>query len=498
MSLEVSVSEPLVEQKKKNPNTVYGILCVIGSCIMRFIFPSIFSFHTFCIYQVSYIKHNGGDAEVIYSMFYYPVTLLFQSIFGLFAGIIFAKVGVHWSNLIGTAIFLLAGFLMYISKRFFLDMISEALFGIGTSIIAFPTVINACHYFMNHIGLVNGIIETFSALGTTFFTYLGEQMINPEGIPSNPQDHLYKEEVANRVKTFELLQILTALGAYVITEIMTKTYDENNKEQCSIKFLFRINEIKSLCKKKNDPIALEEEKVNIENIQSIVSRDKSTVNTLNKIENEPSNAISKAKKTRKEKIKIALKSWKFWKYNLISLSCSPIGNTIFSLYRSIGETYQVNQTVLQLLGTLSFIIQFIVSFIFGVLCDYVNFQVLLFICNILGTIVGLMYYNSFHYSIIFLLLTLLLSVQSAAFVSLKDYHLMKVFGTEIYIDLSGVINLTAGIFVIFLTVMVYFIETLVEDKDMAYSIIFPVFGLVNFIGVILGYFLDNKPLDYGE
>jgi hypothetical protein len=238
--------------------------------------------------------------------------------------------------------------------------------------------------------------------------------------------------------------------------------------------------------------------VNIENIQSIVSRDKSTVNTLNKIETEPSNAISKAKKTRKEKIKIALKSWKFWKYNLISLSCSPIGNTIFSLYRSIGETYQVNQTVLQLLGTLSFIIQFIVSFIFGVLCDYVNFQVLLFISNILGTIVGLMYYNSFHYSIIFLLLTLLLSVQSAAFVSLKDYHLMKVFGTEIYIDLSGVINLTAGIFVILLTVMVYFIETLVEDKDMAYSIIFPVFGLVNFIGVILGYFLDNKPLDYDE
>jgi uncharacterized membrane protein len=109
-----------------------------------------------------------------------------------------------------------------------------------------------------------------------------------------------------------------------------------------------------------------------------------------------------------------------------------------------------------------------------------------------------MYYNSFHYSIIFLLLTLLLSVQSAAFVSLKDYHLMKVFGTEIYIDLSGVINLTAGIFVIFLTVMVYFIETLVEDKDTAYSIIFPVFGLVNFIGVILGYFLDNKPLDYDE
>ena len=117
MSLEVDAT-PLIEPKKKNPNKVFGVLCVIGSSIMRFIFPSIFSFHTLCIYQVSYIKHNGGDADVIYTMFYYPVTILFQSIFGLFAGIIFAKVGVHWNNLIGTAIFLLAGFLMYISNRF--------------------------------------------------------------------------------------------------------------------------------------------------------------------------------------------------------------------------------------------------------------------------------------------------------------------------------------------------------------------------------------------
>ena len=195
---------------------------------------------------------------------------------------------------------------------------------------------------------------------------------------------------------------------------------------------------------------------------------------------------------------ISLKSWKFWRYNIISLSCSPIGNTIFSLYRSIGETYQIDQTVLQLLGTLSFITQFVFSFVFGVLCDYVNFRVLMFISNIFGTIVGIMYYYSFNYSIIFLILTLLLSVQSAAYVSLKDYHLMKVFGTEIYIDLSGVINLTAGIFVIILSAMVFFIETLVEDKDMAYSTIFPIFGIVNFIGVILGYFLDNKPFDYGE
>ena len=75
---------------------------------------------------------------------------------------------------------------------------------------------------------------------------------------------------------------------------------------------------------------------------------------------------------------------------------------------------------------------------------------------------------------------------------------MKVFGTEIYIDLSGVVNLTVGIVVIILTALIYFIEMILDDKDMAYLIIFPVFGIINFISVILGFFLDNTPFDYGE
>ena len=71
-----------------------------------------------------------------------------------------------------------------------------------------------------------------------------------------------------------------------------------------------------------------------------------------------------------------LKLWIFWRYNLISLSSSPIINMIFSMYRSLGETHQIEQNALQLLGVLNSYIGFIFSFIFGVLCDYVNFRVL--------------------------------------------------------------------------------------------------------------------------
>ena len=109
-----------------------------------------------------------------------------------------------------------------------------------------------------------------------------------------------------------------------------------------------------------------------------------------------------------------------------------------------------------------------------------------------------MYYHSLHFSLFFVILNLLISIQSAAYNSLKDYHLMKVFGTEIYIDLSGYVYLTVGIVVIILTAMIYSIETFIEDKDFAYLVIFPVFGVINFIGVVLGFFIDNKPFDFGE
>ena len=483
---------PIVEPKKKNPNTVFGILCLIGTCIICFVFPSLFSFHTFAIYQTSYIKHNGGDASVIYTIFYYPVTLFIQSIMGLFAGIIFAKVGVHWSNLIGSVIYILAAIIMYISTRFYLDMISSVLYGIACAILAFPSAINTCKYFMNRVGLINGIIATIQSVGTTVFTYLGEQMINPDNIPSDPVDHLYNKDIASRVKNFLLLQIFCILGAFIICEMLIKTYDENNKEEFSVKFLFKIKEIKSLFNKnKNDEkLLLIESSDEVFSINPEIKEDEEEKNKIEKKE--------KKTKTRREKIKMVLKSWKFWRYNLISLSSSPIINMIFSMYRSLGETYQIDQSALQLLGILNSVIGFIFSFIFGVLCDYVNFRVLLFINNMIGSIVGITYYHSFHDTGSFTILTLIIAVQSAGYYCMKEFHLIKVFGIDILVDITGVVALTTGIIVILLTVFTYIIEISVPQKDLAYLIIFPAFGIFNFLGVVLGFFEDEEPFDFDE
>ena len=277
---------------------------------------------------------------------------------------------------------------MYISTRFYLDMISSAIFGIAIAILMFPSTTNAYKYFMDHIGLVNGIVETAISLGSTFYSFIGEKVINPDEIQGDPEDNLYKKEIAEKVKIFILIQIFSSIGVFIIEEIMTKTYEENFDEEFSMKFLFRIDEIKSLLCKKNNVTKRDIENENIEHSENDYKERKVIVENIN---NSNSFQNIKVPKTRKEKIKLALKSWKFWRYNLISLSQSPISDMVFAMYRCLGEYYRVNQTALQLIGTLIFIIEFILSFVFGVLCDYVNYKILLYFTNMIGTIVGITY-----------------------------------------------------------------------------------------------------------
>ena len=352
-----------------------GVLSVIGASFINLIYPSIFSLCTFVVYQTSYIKNNGGNVNINHTMFYYPVILLFQSIFGLIAGYIDARLHVHWSNLLGSGLVILGSLILYLSKSFALDMVSMAVYGISIAFIMFPATTNACKYFMKHIGLINGIIETVISLGSTFFAFIGERVINPDEIPSRDDDFFYDNEIAKRMKTFLLIQMGCVAGVFIIGLFLNKRYQEEDEGKSD----------------KNE-------------------QDKNlAVSNNNDTNNDKDDKIAK-KNLRKEKLKKALKSWEFWRFNIISLSMSPINNMVFSMYRGIGESKKINQTVLQLIGTLNFIVEVIFSFIYGILCDYVNFKILLFTMNIMGTVVGFIYCLSFGHTFFFTFLTLLIKL----------------------------------------------------------------------------------------
>ena len=467
--MELDSESEIVRKKEKRHEFIKGVSSIIGASLINLIYPSVFALCPLAVYQTSYVKNRGGNVNINYTMFYYPVLLFFQSIFGLIGGVIYSRIEVHWTNYLGTLLLGTGGLIMYVSASFFLDMVSMSIYGIAIAIIMFPATTNACKYFKNHIGLVNGIVETAISLGSSLFSFIGEKVINPKEIESRPDDKFYDDYIAKRIKNFILIQIACYIGSFIISLFLIKRYNEKKST------------------KKDD-------------LKPFLTTTGSDSNNNSNNNKENSEIKTKNYKNRRQKLIKALKSWEFWRYNLISLSQSPVTDMVFAMYRGIGETKRINQTALQLIGTLTFIIEFILSFVFGVLCDYVNFKILLFSMNIIGTVVGFTYCLTFNNSFFFSVLTLSIAVESAAYYSLKDYHLMKVFGTDIYIDLSGFVCLMTGIVVIILTFITFWVEEYMGEskKDVAYWIMFTIFGGINGIGVIMGFFEEDVPFKFDD
>ena len=81
-----------------------GFSTVIGAILINFLSGGIYSLCTLAIYQISYIKAIGGSIEIEHLTFYYPIELVFQSITAFISGIIYKKLGLHLTNLIGITI----------------------------------------------------------------------------------------------------------------------------------------------------------------------------------------------------------------------------------------------------------------------------------------------------------------------------------------------------------------------------------------------------------
>ena len=156
-----------------------GISTVVGAILVNLVVGSIFGLCTLSVYEVSYIKGKVKDSFITidHLAFYYPFEVMFQTLSSFLSGIIEKKLGLHLTNLIGFTILGLGYFTMYLSQNFFIDILSMILGGIGTGIIYYPSTKNACLWFIEHNGIVIGVIETMISLGSFIFALMGEYII---------------------------------------------------------------------------------------------------------------------------------------------------------------------------------------------------------------------------------------------------------------------------------------------------------------------------------
>ena len=216
--------------KFKDKNFARGFSTVVGTCVLNFLIGAIFSLCTLAVYEISYINAKGGDISIEHLTFYYPIELFFQCIAAFMSGIIYKIVGLHITNLIGVTMLIIGYFLMYLSGSLASDIFAMILGGIGTGIIYYPSSTNSFEWFKENNGLISGIVETVISLGSFFFAFIGEKIINPDELPSNDEDSLYSLEISKNVKLYLLIQIICLVLAFVIsffTMFEKKNYNDD-------------------------------------------------------------------------------------------------------------------------------------------------------------------------------------------------------------------------------------------------------------------------------
>ena len=204
---------------------------------------------------------------------------------------------------------------------------------------------------------------------------------------------------------------------------------------------------------------------------------------------------------KKRILKQALKSKRLILFSAIVILQAPVANMAFSLYREIGEYYKIDLKYLQLVGSLYFIFECLSSFVFGLLCDYIQLKYLLFFINGVGTFVGFIYCLTFKNGLIFFLVQNFLSFSAGGYYPVKDCYLMKVFGKDIYIELSGYVSFLVAISVNLITPIAYFVQSELKEKGMADAanwILFISFGVMNLIGLILNIFIQETPIIFDD
>ena len=194
----------------------------------------------------------------------------------------------------------------------------------------------------------------------------------------------------------------------------------------------------------------------------------------------------------------ALKSKALLIFTLIVVLEGPLSSMIFALYRTIGEEKKINQLFLNSIGPITFILECLGGFIFGFLCDYISIKELLIFVNGVDVITAFFYCLTFSNNYMFFIFTNFASYISGGFYSIKDYYLIKVFGVDVYIELMGYINFLAAVVVISLTPLSYSLEHNPGTKDAAYWILFSFFGVLNLIGLILSFYINENPFDYDK
>ena len=134
------------------------------------------------------------------------------------------------------------------------------------------------------------------------------------------------------------------------------------------------------------------------------------------------------------------------------------------------------------------------SLIFGLITDCIQFRILFAILVILLSLSSFIYSYYFGGEFILFFIVMIVSLVDNGFNILLDSHIMKVYGMENYLEISGIIRGSGRISEIF-AIIFYF---LLKNNSNVYKIIYGFIGVFSLISLTFGLFETEDKFNYDK
>ena len=474
---KVELLSGIGDNKKEKSQKRNGLLSLIA-CFIYSIGSNVnFILLDFTVYIISYLKKydpkNNESLTLQYIYFISSISTVTLGLFVSFSGFLEFKLGIKNILLFGALIQIIGCFIIYFTNNFYIYLVSFFIMSLGISMNVKVPIKNALMYFPKKEGVICGIYSLFGLLISSILSFIGEKVIiNPKSIDPD-DDYYYPYEISKNVFKFILVQIIIISICTLLTIILIAPFNQKNEKNNE-----EINEKNVKLENRNSNDSMNLINNSCENNESLeIEKNKS--NDDKKVKNEKYGSAN---------LKKLFKSFRVWRFFIMSICSCPLHTLMSMTWRPIGMLYKIPTNYLQYIISYSFILNAIATPLFGFLADKISFRLLQVPISIICSIIGFLFCIYLNNNILFITLVLGFMFFSGANMIIPGPHCMKVFGMKYYIEISGVIGLASVILSPVCSIFSYFIENYIEDRALAYKIIFVSISAVNLIQAILAIF----------
>ena len=467
--------------KKKKTKFILSLLSAIFYLLGQGV---LFGSTGLSVYFLSYIHHKDKWVDMMYGNLMMPVMGFFLSSFSPLSGTLEKIFGPIISLLISSIIIEICLFLFYIQRNIWFFYAITLFCGFGAGISANIPIKNACFYYPDKKGLISATIMSFIGVSAALYIFIGENLINPnkEGVIDQKEEPYYSEEVSKRTKYYFIfsmiiLPIFTLLSFLLFYKYDPKIENEENEEEPD----------NNVNKDNNEEKDNDEKKEELNDV------------LLNKNKKKKLNSFYKP--TSSKSIKVALKSFRFWR-NIIIAGVMPFWlYFIQSSFRAYVVMLGVDTNIIFFLGSGLALIGCILGPIWASLVDKFGFQPII---KIIGFIcVGMsIYFFFFLNNKTFYTFGLVISSSSLiGIMSTVTPHLMQVYGMRYFLTIGGfarLFNELSGFIAAVTSIVISIFFKNADELLFPYQMVVIGGGVLSIIGLIMIFFENDEKFIYGD